>query len=95
MFVTALLDIADRESYFCDDFCTVIQLACSIFVFAHLGVLKNLNTSFNEMELVSKAGLGMLKFVEAVMSYCDVVKEVKPKREKVQCMDSNSGEVEA
>lgn len=35
------------------------------------------------MELVSRAGLGMLKFVEAVMSYCDVIREVKPKREKV------------
>lgn len=39
------------------------------------------------MEQVSRAGLGMLKFVEAVMSYCDVVKEVKPKREKVKCVD--------
>ncbi|XP_010134250.1 PREDICTED: dynein heavy chain 10, axonemal, partial [Buceros rhinoceros silvestris] len=53
------------------------------------GVLKNLNTSFSEMELVSKAGLGMLKFVEAVMSYCDVVKEVKPKREKVARLERN------
>lgn len=35
------------------------------------------------MEAVSKAGLGMLKFVEAVMGYCDVFKEIKPKREKV------------
>lgn len=32
---------------------------------------------------MSKAGLGMLKFVEAVMGYCDVFKEIKPKREKV------------
>ncbi|XP_051490092.1 dynein axonemal heavy chain 10 [Apus apus] len=46
-------------------------------------LLKTLNTSFNEMELVSRAGLGMLKFVDAVMSYCDVVKDVKPKRLKV------------
>lgn len=35
------------------------------------------------MEAVSKAGLGMLKFVEAVMGYCDVFREIKPKREKV------------
>ena len=47
------------------------------------GLLKNLNTTFEEMEVVSRAGLGMLKFVDAVMSYCDVAKEVKPKREKV------------
>lgn len=32
---------------------------------------------------MSKAGLGMLKFVEAVMGYCDVFKEIKPKRDKV------------
>ncbi|KAM6051570.1 dynein axonemal heavy chain 10-like [Theristicus caerulescens] len=53
------------------------------------GLLKNLNTTFTEMELVSRAGLGMLKFVEAVMSYCDVVKEVKPKREKVARLERN------
>lgn len=47
------------------------------------GLLKNLNTTFEEMEVVSRAGLGMLKFVDAVMSYCDVAKDIKPKREKV------------
>ncbi|KFP31699.1 Dynein heavy chain 10, axonemal, partial [Colius striatus] len=53
------------------------------------GLLKTLNTTFKEMELVSRAGLGMLKFVEAVMSYCDVVKQVKPKREKVAMLERN------
>uniref|UniRef100_A0A8D0HBM0 Dynein axonemal heavy chain 10 n=1 Tax=Sphenodon punctatus TaxID=8508 RepID=A0A8D0HBM0_SPHPU len=52
-------------------------------------LLKNLNTTFEEMEAVSRAGLGMLKFVEAVMSYCDVAKEVKPKREKVARLERN------
>uniref|UniRef100_A0A8B9BUE2 Dynein axonemal heavy chain 10 n=1 Tax=Anser brachyrhynchus TaxID=132585 RepID=A0A8B9BUE2_9AVES len=52
-------------------------------------LLKNLNTTATEMELVSRAGLGMLKFVEAVMSYCDVVREVKPKREKVARLERN------
>lgn len=33
---------------------------------------------------MSKAGLGMLKFVEAVMGYCEVFREIKPKREKVR-----------
>ena len=47
------------------------------------GFLKHLNTSFDEMQAISKAGSGMLKFVEAVMGYCDVSKEIKPKREKV------------
>lgn len=35
------------------------------------------------MEVVSKVGLGMLKFVEVVMGYCDVFREIKFKREKV------------
>uniref|UniRef100_A0A8C2U8V4 Dynein axonemal heavy chain 10 n=1 Tax=Coturnix japonica TaxID=93934 RepID=A0A8C2U8V4_COTJA len=52
-------------------------------------VLRNLNTTFAEMEQVSRAGLGMLKFVEAVMGYCDVVREVKPKREKVARLERN------
>lgn len=38
------------------------------------------------MEAISKAGLGMLKFVDAVMGYCDVAKEIKPKREKVSVL---------
>ncbi|XP_069727356.1 dynein axonemal heavy chain 10 [Phaenicophaeus curvirostris] len=52
-------------------------------------LLKSLNTTVNEMEQVSRAGLGMLKFVEAVMTYCDVVKDVKPKREKVARLERN------
>ncbi|CAL8247788.1 unnamed protein product [Merluccius merluccius] len=53
------------------------------------GFLKHLNTSFDEMQAISKAGSGMLKFVEAVMGYCDVSKEIKPKREKVARLEKN------
>ncbi|KAM4616801.1 dynein axonemal heavy chain 10 [Polymixia lowei] len=53
------------------------------------GFLKNLNTSFDEMQAISKAGSGMLKFVEAVMGYCDVAREIKPKREKVARLEKN------
>uniref|UniRef100_A0A8C4TE89 Dynein axonemal heavy chain 10 n=1 Tax=Erpetoichthys calabaricus TaxID=27687 RepID=A0A8C4TE89_ERPCA len=53
------------------------------------GFLKNLNTSLEEMQAISKAGSGMLKFVEAVMDYCDVAREVKPKREKVARLVKN------
>ncbi|KAG8456021.1 hypothetical protein GDO86_001999 [Hymenochirus boettgeri] len=53
------------------------------------GFLKTLNTTLEEMEAISKAGLGMLKFVEAVMGYCDVAKEIKPKREKVAKLERN------
>lgn len=65
-------------------FCTVIQLTCNIFVFTNVALLKNLNTTWAEMEVISRAGLGMLKFAEAVVTYCDVVKTVKPKEEKVK-----------
>uniref|UniRef100_UPI00398F6830 dynein axonemal heavy chain 10 isoform X2 n=1 Tax=Pristiophorus japonicus TaxID=55135 RepID=UPI00398F6830 len=53
------------------------------------GFLKNLNTSLDEMQAISRAGAGMLKFVEAVMGYCDVAKEIKPKREKVARLERN------
>ncbi|CAL8251349.1 unnamed protein product [Boreogadus saida] len=53
------------------------------------GFLKHLNTTFEEMQAISRAGSGMLKFVEAVMGYCDVSKEIKPKREKVARLERN------
>ncbi|KAJ8266677.1 hypothetical protein GJAV_G00133350 [Gymnothorax javanicus] len=53
------------------------------------GFLKNLNTSLEEMQAISRAGAGMLKFVEAVMGYCDVAKEIKPKREQVARLEKN------
>uniref|UniRef100_H3BAL0 Dynein axonemal heavy chain 10 n=1 Tax=Latimeria chalumnae TaxID=7897 RepID=H3BAL0_LATCH len=53
------------------------------------GFLKNMNTTFEEMQAISKAGSGMLKFVEAVMGYCDVAREIKPKREKVARLERN------
>jgi dynein heavy chain len=36
------------------------------------------------MRSVSRAGFGLLKFVRAVLGYCDVFREVKPKRDRVQ-----------
>ncbi|KAM3610556.1 uncharacterized protein V6R79_005609 [Siganus canaliculatus] len=53
------------------------------------GFLKNLQTSFEEMQAISKAGSGMLKFVEAIMGYCDVARRIKPKREKVARLEKN------
>ncbi|MGH0158836.1 UNVERIFIED_CONTAM: hypothetical protein FKN15_061612 [Acipenser sinensis] len=53
------------------------------------GFLKNLNTTFEEMQDISRAGSGMLKFVEAVMGYCDMAREIKPKREKVARLERN------
>ena len=42
-----------------------------------------MNTSIEEMKEISKAGAGLLKFVWAIIGYCDVAKTIKPKREKV------------
>ncbi|XP_069379878.1 dynein axonemal heavy chain 10 isoform X1 [Paralichthys olivaceus] len=53
------------------------------------GFLKNLRTTLEEMQAISKAGSGMLKFVEAIVGYCDVAKQIKPKREKVAHLEKN------
>ncbi|PVD32839.1 hypothetical protein C0Q70_08286 [Pomacea canaliculata] len=46
-------------------------------------LLKDIDMSPEEMKAISRAGAGLLKFVEAVMGYCAVAREIKPKREKV------------
>uniref|UniRef100_A0A3Q3DBI2 Dynein axonemal heavy chain 10 n=1 Tax=Hippocampus comes TaxID=109280 RepID=A0A3Q3DBI2_HIPCM len=51
--------------------------------------LKNLGTSLEEMQAISKAGSGMFKFVEAVVGYCEVAREIKPKRDKVALLERN------
>ena len=48
-----------------------------------VGFLKELDMTIEEMREKSKAGAGLLKFVTAVIGYCEVAREVKPKREKV------------
>lgn len=40
------------------------------------------------MEKISKAGFGLLRFVEAVLGYCAVYREVKPKKEKVAALEA-------
>ncbi|KAJ4435378.1 hypothetical protein ANN_17992 [Periplaneta americana] len=44
------------------------------------------STKLDQMALISKAGYGLLKFVEAVLAYCAVFREVKPKRERVDML---------
>ena len=46
-------------------------------------MLDKLSTTAKDMASISKAGAGMLRFVEAVVAYCDLSKEIKPKRDKV------------
>jgi len=47
------------------------------------GLVKEMDITLEEMREKSRAGAGLLKFVTAVTGYCDVLKEVRPKREKV------------
>ena len=44
------------------------------------GFLKKIGVSVQEMKSISNAGAGMMKFVEAVVEYFDVAREIKPKR---------------
>ncbi|XP_077456872.1 dynein axonemal heavy chain 10-like [Stigmatopora argus] len=53
------------------------------------GILKNLSTSFEEMQAISKAALELFKFVEAVVGYCEVASEIMPKRDKVAFLEGN------
>ncbi|KAM7539583.1 hypothetical protein Aperf_G00000039574 [Anoplocephala perfoliata] len=45
--------------------------------------LEGSKVSLEQMQSVSKAGAGFLRFLHAVLGYCDVLKDVRPKREKV------------
>ena len=54
------------------------------------GLLRELDMTVAEMRETSRAGSGLLKFVVAVIGYCDVAREVKPKREKVSYMRYSS-----
>ncbi|XP_068610937.1 dynein axonemal heavy chain 10 [Brachionichthys hirsutus] len=51
------------------------------------GFIKKLNTTVEEMQGISKAGSGMLKFVLAVLGYCATAREVAPKRKKVAALE--------
>ncbi|XP_028270606.1 dynein heavy chain 10, axonemal isoform X2 [Parambassis ranga] len=53
------------------------------------GFIKNLQTTYEEMKAISKAGSGMFKFVDAIIGFCDVAREIKPKREKVARLEKN------
>jgi len=50
------------------------------------GFLRKMDIDLDRMKDISRAGAGMFKFVKAVMGYCNVAREIKPKREKVQCL---------
>lgn len=52
-------------------------------------LLNEMRVTLQRMEDFSKAGAGLYKFVMAVMGYCAVAREVKPKREKVAQLEKN------
>ena len=45
--------------------------------------VKKMDIEYDHMKEISRAGAGLYKFVKAVMGYCTVAREIKPKREKV------------
>ena len=49
-----------------------------------------MDTDYTRMKEVSKAGGGLFKFVKAVLGYCSVAREIKPKREKVYSLSAPS-----
>ncbi|VDK74222.1 unnamed protein product [Dibothriocephalus latus] len=51
--------------------------------------LERSKVTLDEMRQVSRAGAGLLKFVNAVLGYCSVAREVKPKRDKVARLEKH------
>lgn len=47
------------------------------------GLLKKMDVTVDRMVDISRAGAGMYKFVGAVIGYCSVAREIKPKRDQV------------
>ena len=45
--------------------------------------MDQMDTDYARMKEISRAGGGLFKFVKAVLGYCSVAREIKPKREKV------------
>ncbi|KAG5320172.1 DYH10 protein, partial [Pseudoatta argentina] len=66
--------------------CDLITLRQQQMVRAHLKKTDKLN----QMQVISKAGYGLYKFVLAVLDYCAVYKEVKPKIDRVQELEAES-----
>lgn len=46
-------------------------------------MVNKMDTDYAGMRQISKAGGGLFKFVKAVLGYCEVARQIKPKREKV------------
>eukprot|EP00731_Ephydatia_muelleri_P035324 Em0114g8a len=51
--------------------------------------MTKMETTEEEMSKISKAGGGLYKFVTAVLGYCHVAREIKPKRDRVAQLERN------
>ena len=63
--------------------CSTILVSSTCTLKSILALVKEIDMTPAEMKTISRAGAGLLKFVEAVLGYCAVAREIKPKREKV------------
>ena len=48
-------------------------------------MMNKMDTDYSHMREISRAGGGLYKFVNAILGYCAVAREIKPKRDKVDC----------
>jgi dynein heavy chain, axonemal len=55
----------------------------------HFSHLHQKTTKMDEMQVISKAGNGLLQFVSAVLKYCDTYREVKPKQDRVEFLQND------
>ncbi|KAI8847268.1 dynein heavy chain and region D6 of dynein motor-domain-containing protein [Chytridium lagenaria] len=53
------------------------------------GILREMDVSVSRMLEISSAGAGLLKFVLAVVGYCNVAKQIQPKRQAVAALEKN------
>ncbi|KAJ3114591.1 Dynein heavy chain 10, axonemal [Phlyctochytrium bullatum] len=53
------------------------------------GILREMDVSVARMQEISSAGAGLLKFVLAVVGYCNVAKQIQPKRQAVAVLEKN------
>ncbi|KAI9102678.1 dynein heavy chain and region D6 of dynein motor-domain-containing protein [Phlyctochytrium arcticum] len=53
------------------------------------GILKEMDVSMQRMIEISAAGAGLLKFVLAIVGYCNVAKQIAPKRAAVATLEKN------
>lgn len=65
-------------------FLFIIGMTFSLQVKTVSASMDKMDTDYNRMKDISRAGGGLFKFVKAVLGYCSVARTIKPKREKVR-----------